>query len=197
MAKKDGMYLYNDWLEPFEKLEREELGELIIAMMKYFINGEKPPRFKGLLGMAQDFIFPQIDRSMEYARLGSRGGIASTRKKSKREEPQGEEPSEEEMFDEALFSAIAAEPSAVEVSEVREEELPPPPAVKMKSEAEMFEEMKLEDHFNRFWRVYPRKTGRVDAKKAFKKLNPDKELLLQMVEAVERQKATKRWQKSI
>ncbi|MBR6676384.1 MAG: hypothetical protein IKL24_03530 [Clostridia bacterium] len=83
MSKKDGMYLYSDWLAPLERLERAEVGELIIAMMKYFINGEKPPRFEGLCGMAADFIFPQIDRSMEYARLGSRGGIATRERTSR------------------------------------------------------------------------------------------------------------------
>ena len=80
MAKKDGMYLYNDWLAPFEKLEKKEVGELVVAMMRYFIYGEEPPRFSGLCGMAADFIFPQIDRSIEYSNLGARAkGVSKTR----------------------------------------------------------------------------------------------------------------------
>lgn len=84
MAKKDGMYFYNDWLAPFEKLEKREVGELVVAMMRYFIYGEEPPEFSGLCGMAADFIFPQIDRSMEYANLGSRAkGVAKTKRTGK------------------------------------------------------------------------------------------------------------------
>ena len=46
MAKKDGMYFYNNWLVPLEKLEYAEVGALVIAMMKYFVHGEEQPFFQ-------------------------------------------------------------------------------------------------------------------------------------------------------
>ena len=160
MAKKDGMYLYNDWLVPFEKLESREVGELVVAMMRYFIYGEEPPRFTGLCGMAADFIFPQIDRSMEYSNLGTRAKGVS---KSKKEQPH----------------------SHIEI----EEEKP-------RKRAKKKEEPKAEDEkFKRFWRVYPNKSEKQQAEEIFAKLSPDDSLMETILAALEKQKATYRWQK--
>lgn len=47
--------------------------------------------------------------------------------------------------------------------------------------------------FDRFWSVYPRKEAKAKAKTAFEKLKPDEELLLKMIDAVEKQKKTDQW----
>ena len=49
-----------------------------------------------------------------------------------------------------------------------------------------------EDAFDRFWKVYPKKTGKQDARKAFKNVTVPVETL---IEAVEKQKTWKQWTK--
>lgn len=52
-----------------------------------------------------------------------------------------------------------------------------------------------QDDFDRFWSVYPRRVGKQDALKAWKKLKPDAELVDQIVAGVERWKLTDQWTK--
>jgi biotin operon repressor len=47
--------------------------------------------------------------------------------------------------------------------------------------------------FDRFWSVYPKKVDKAEAQKVWAKLNPSKELVEQIVAAVERQKLTRQW----
>lgn len=46
-----------------------------------------------------------------------------------------------------------------------------------------------QDRFKRFYAAYPRKTDRKDAETAFAKLNPDEDLLAELLAALEREKA--------
>lgn len=47
--------------------------------------------------------------------------------------------------------------------------------------------------FETFWKLYPRKADKVSAQKAWKKLNPDAELIAKIVEAVENAKKSEQW----
>lgn len=48
--------------------------------------------------------------------------------------------------------------------------------------------------FDEFWRLYPRRVGKTDAFKVWKKLNPDDTLLSTMIIAINKQKQTEQWQ---
>ena len=50
------------------------------------------------------------------------------------------------------------------------------------------------DHFETFWKAYPRKTAKAVAKKSFDKLKVDESLLNQILAALEVQKQSKQWQ---
>ncbi len=222
MGKKDGMYLYNDWLAPFEKLEKAEVGELIIAMMKYSISGEKPPEYQGLLAMAADFIFPQIDRSKEYARLGSRGGIATSRKASIPKETDREKGKEdtveiisqntdtnEELREAESVQGEQAQSDECVISEeyIKEKSAIPPkkedkkedPPSQIEKEAfadsGLYEKQLFDDRFMKFWRNYPRKVERQRAYTVFQKIHPDDALVKKMIEAIDAQKKNTRWKK--
>ena len=54
---------------------------------------------------------------------------------------------------------------------------------------------KVEMRFAQFWQQYPKKVAKVDARKAFMRLNPDDELLGVMLSALERHKASEGWTK--
>ena len=53
----------------------------------------------------------------------------------------------------------------------------------------------LHERFGRCWDVYPKKKGRQEALKAFKKIKPDDELLNAILEAVRQQGNTDQWQR--
>lgn len=53
----------------------------------------------------------------------------------------------------------------------------------------------IEELFVRFWSAYPKKVGKQDALKAFKKVNPSRELTEQMISVIEEAKKTEQWTK--
>lgn len=54
--------------------------------------------------------------------------------------------------------------------------------------------MSIEEKFNDFWSAYPKKVGKKAAFTAFKRINPNDELLDRMKKAIEWQKMTYSWQ---
>ena len=54
----------------------------------------------------------------------------------------------------------------------------------------------LDELFNIFWDVYPRKESKLNAKKAFDKIKPDRDLVDTMIQSVQRWKMSKQWQDS-
>ena len=54
----------------------------------------------------------------------------------------------------------------------------------------------VEEMFLKFWNAYPKKVGKQDALKAFKKINPTQELVDQMVSVIEKAKQTTQWTKN-
>lgn len=57
------------------------------------------------------------------------------------------------------------------------------------------EKNSIEDKFNKFWQIYPRKVGKGNAKKIFYKIKPSNALFNQIIEAVEMQKNSIDWKK--
>ncbi len=53
----------------------------------------------------------------------------------------------------------------------------------------------MEERFERFWKEYPKKVGKRDARKSFLKINPSDALLGRMITAVVAASATFQWQK--
>ncbi len=101
MAKREGMYFYRDWIVAFEMLSDKERGKLVLAMMKYAMDGEAPGEFCGLTKMAANFIFPQIDRAFYFSALGKKGGEAAAENNSTRVIEGEYEPSRENREEKA------------------------------------------------------------------------------------------------
>lgn len=57
-------------------------------------------------------------------------------------------------------------------------------------------EKEKEYMFDRFWAAYPRHENKPAARKAFAKADPDEELLLTMLTAIEKQKSSSQWQEN-
>ena len=167
MSKREGLYFYRDWIEPFACLSDEERGRLVLAMMKYAMEGEEPPRFDGGANIAALFLFPQIDRALLFQETGKRGGEA--RVAAEKKEERGEERSEPRY------------------REVKAEEKPSNDTAKAEKDAE------CDVLFERFWAEYPKKTAKKDAKRAFAALCVDEPLLLRMLKAIGEQKEQEGW----
>ncbi len=76
----------------------------------------------------------------------------------------------------------------------REKVLPPADAVPALPAPEP-KETPLQRRFARFWKAYPRKTGKGAAEKSFAKYKPDDDLTETMIRAVEAAKRSPQWQK--
>lgn len=57
-------------------------------------------------------------------------------------------------------------------------------------------ESALDELFDLFWNVYPRKESKPNARKAFDKIKPDRELVETMIQSVQRWKMSQQWQDS-
>ena len=55
-------------------------------------------------------------------------------------------------------------------------------------------EIDTENAFDQFWKIYPKKIAKKEARKAFEKIAPDAHLLERMLAAVQTQKRSKQWQ---
>lgn len=52
---------------------------------------------------------------------------------------------------------------------------------------------RTEEYFDRFWEKYPKKIGKADALRAFRKIKPDEELTSRIISAVESHMKTDQW----
>ena len=53
-----------------------------------------------------------------------------------------------------------------------------------------------DERFEKFWEAYPKHTAKDSARKAFKKINPDDELMEKMLTAIKKQKESRQWQEN-
>lgn len=54
----------------------------------------------------------------------------------------------------------------------------------------------FDERFEQFWKLYPKKVGKGDARKKFLKLKPNQKLFDQILSAVEAAKKTEQWTKN-
>jgi hypothetical protein len=51
----------------------------------------------------------------------------------------------------------------------------------------------MDEQFDVFWKSYPRRVGKLKAKKAFNKIKPDRALFKKMLESIEKSKGNEQW----
>ena len=157
---------YHSYLEAMEELTDDERGRLFTACLLYSKTGEAPP-----LNGNERFVFPsfraQIDRDKKNY---SEFSVSQSEKAKKR-------------WHAAACSGITgiAEHAKEKEKEKEKEKIPPkaPP---------------LGDAFDRFWSEYPKKVGKIAAKKAFERAIR-KTTLDTLLTAIRRQKCGSQWSK--
>ena len=178
---------YYDWIEQTSALSDAEKGRLFIAILEYARSGLIPED-----GGRESLVFPIfkaiIDREAEISAIRSENGA------------KGGKPAE---ASESKAKQNEASESKAKQNEASESKAKPTKDIRHKTEDIRH---KTEDNkgitpippcdgFDVFWKVYPRHTAKETAVKAWKKLNPPKELQEKIVTAVKDYAASPQWKK--
>ena len=184
--EKKSFILYHDSFSIFSELTDEEAGKLIKAIFEYECSG----------------IIPDLDKLLKMAFLPIKNRLDSNREKyerirERRQEAgkQGGRPKKQDVSEKSkkskCFSEKAKKPDTV--TDTVTDNIHPPPTSKGVTEAS--DKKELQERFDRFWAVYPKKTAKQGALSAWQKLKPDNELTEKILLALERQKKSVQWQR--
>ena len=163
-----GFICHDDYLSKTAILSDEQLGRLFRACMKYHATGEIV-HLEGIEGMAFEFIRFNIDKTEE----------AYQKKCEKNRQNRL-----------SKMTNVDDRKQSLSIEDERQQTT----TIKEKKRKDIYKEKDIDISFERFWKAYPRHTAKVNARKAFEKINPDEELLLKMISAVEKQKQSQQWQ---
>lgn len=162
---KEFLPLFLDFNENTQDLSDDQCGRLIRALVDY-ANGREP-NIEGTEMIAFRFLKSSIDRneklSAKRAAAGSKGGNQTQANRSKNKKTEANE-------------------SKVQQNDIN---------TNINNKAN--NKTNNNERFDRFWAAYPRKVAKPNALKAFNKINPDDELLMTMLSAIENQKKSEQW----
>ena len=77
MAKRNGLYFYEDWAAQMQAIPNKDFKKFILAMTDFFFYDAPPPTFSGNTAIIAGFIFPQLARTKEAIASGRMGGKRS------------------------------------------------------------------------------------------------------------------------
>lgn len=178
MAKQKYIPLFDDQLEVISFLSDEQLGGAVRAAMQYMRSGEEFV-LEGMAGMFYQVLRAQYFRQQGFQQSGFGGGRP---KKENGEEIEKENREEIPPFFQEE-TPVPVRRYKVREDNVREDSLShssaKPPRLSDKD-------------FEAFWKEYPRKESKAQAKKAFAKVNASIDELLQ---ALETQKQSDQWRR--
>ena len=191
MNVKKSFVLYCDYREHIQLLNDAERGQLFTALFDYVRDGKEsdlPPMAK----MAFSFIKSQLDRDSEKyeqkvnkrKEAGKKGGIAKAQNIAKLANASLATNSLANLAD-----TVTVNDTVTDNVTVNENTLSRAPLGKESAEKA------LKSSFERFWKVYPRKTAKQQALKAWLKLKPGDEIVETIVKAVEKQRQSNDWTK--
>ena len=178
MARSDkGMLFFYDWKGTFEELPGNECKALLLAMLDFCQNDIEPPKFKGKSSIAASFIFSFLKRSKQNANAG-RKGMNSRYGDSDNE--------------------------LTNCNFVNNEDITPLGNNNKNNNDNNNDNKKTEKksgagdnaiRFTDFWEAYPKKVGKQEAEKAFRKAFPVGDEHNVTIPAIERHKRSAQWTK--
>ncbi len=172
---------YHSYFKKCEKLTDQELGRLLRALLVYSEFGERQD-LTGRESIAFDFIADDIDRAKksydEKCRKNSENGKAGGRPPKAKK---------------AVGFSKSEKSQRKKEDKEEDKELPP---ITPQGGREVSLPKYHPDWFERFWALYPRKTNREVAVRAWDKLKPGLELCKVMDKAIRLQMQSAQWQDS-
>lgn len=165
--------LHKEYQPEIEMLTDEEAGQLIKAIYA-FECGKELPTLTGGARLLFSIFKRHTDDSSEKREEPCKRGQGSAPKKSRTRKKATETAKEAEA---------SSENPANNSIDVEHGE----------SESTHSVNADIDERFTQFWQAYPRKTAKLDALKAWRKLEPDAYLLDEILAAVERDKQSEQW----
>lgn len=174
MAKQKYLPIFDDQLEAVAFLTDEQFGSVVRAVMRFMRNGEEST-FDGVAGMFYQVLRAQYIRQYGFQQNGSDGGRP----------PKGG--IEKEGREEITPLSTVETPVFLREENKRGEGY----KIDSLSHSSAKPQRLSDEDFAVFWKAYPRKESKVQARKAFAKADVRLDMLLQALEA---QKQTGQWQ---
>lgn len=174
MAKQKYLPIFDDQLEAVAFLTDEQFGSVVRAVMRFMRNGEENA-FDGVAGMFYQVLRAQYIRQYGFQQNGSDGGRP----------PKGG--IEKEGREEITPLSTVETPVFLREENKRGEGY----KIDSLSHSSAKPQRLSDEDFAVFWKAYPRKESKVQARKAFAKADVRLDMLLQALEA---QKQTGQWQ---
>ena len=174
MAKQKYLPIFDDQLEAVAFLTDEQFGSVVRAVMRFMRNGEENT-FDGVAGMFYQVLRAQYIRQYGFQQNGSDGGRP----------PKGG--IEKEGREEITPLSTVETPVFLREENKRGEGY----KIDSLSHSSAKPQRLSDEDFAVFWKAYPRKESKVQARKAFAKADVRLDMLLQALEA---QKQTGQWQ---
>lgn len=174
MAKQKYLPIFDDQLEAVAFLTDEQFGSVVRAVMRFMRNGEEST-FDGVAGMFYQVLRAQYIRQYGFQQNGSDGGRP----------PKGG--IEKEGREEIPPLSTVETPVFLREENKRGEGY----KIDSLSHSSAKPQRLSDEDFAVFWKAYPRKESKVQARKAFAKADVRLDMLLQALEA---QKQTGQWQ---
>lgn len=171
--------VFTDFVKVIEPLGEAEIGRLFMAMLKYAETSEQPD-----LRGNEKFIWPtaklNIDREREFAEKQAKNGSLGGRPKTQKnpEKPKLTQKSQKENDKDKEYNNPPISP------------LEDKPESKAESEPDLNTQ-----RFESFWRMYPKKKDKQNAKKAWDKLKVDGELYNTIMRGLALHRKTEEWLK--
>ena len=187
-----GFICHDDYYDRLKRLTNEEVGNLFRQLMLYHAGRyDEMSDFVDSEGIAFDFIVSDIDRMeekhntvSETNRLnGSKGGRPKKQEEPNETEENPTKPNETEE-----------NPTKPYKDKDKDKDKDKEKDIEKESTLKSAKEKALAEKFERFWSAYPRHQDKKKALDAFKKIDPDDELLEKMLNSIEKQKASSQWQ---
>lgn len=174
MAKQKYLPIFDDQLEAVAFLTDEQFGSVVRAVMRFMRNGEENT-FDGVAGMFYQVLRAQYIRQYGFQQNGSDGGRP----------PKGG--IEKEGREEITPLSTVETPVFLREENKRGEGY----KIDSLSHSSAKPQRLSDEDFAVFWKAYPRKESKVQARKGFAKADVRLDMLLQALEA---QKQTGQWQ---
>ena len=180
----------NEYLEEMDILTDEEFGRLVRSMIRYNLTGEPISPVGNERFFAKQVMAEQDRFSSKYKDISEKRKEAGKAGASKRWQMLSNDSKEKQSMANNS-TAIAKDGGLDIVLDIESNTLDKRNTSNLEVVKEKENIKEKERNFERFWKAYPKKVGKGEAKKAFAKVKgvPVETL----IEAVERQKQSKQW----
>jgi len=197
MENKPGVMLYYETLQAITELDAEDAKVILSAILCYSRDGVTP-ELQGHLAAIWHLIHHGIDRDgKRYEEKRLRGLWLTYRRKCKAEGETGLEYDEWLLSEQPVNALLPSIERAVNVpSPSSTSTLSPTSSLSPSSTKSNKKNIssKVDEHFEQFWKAYPKKVGKGAARKAWGKIRPTESLTEKIIRAVETAKGSSQWQ---